>query len=130
GGAYVPLDPDYPAERLAFMMADSRLRVLVADAGGAAQLPAPLVAAAEVVLLDGAKPAMGPDLAPPLATDGGSLAYVIYTSGSTGRPKGVGVPHRAVARLVRDTGYAAFGREEVFLQFAPISFDASTLEVW
>ncbi|WP_164003111.1 AMP-binding protein, partial [Pyxidicoccus caerfyrddinensis] len=56
--------------------------------------------------------------------------YVMFTSGSTGRPKGVGVPHRAVSRLVLGTDFAHFGPEEVWLQLAPISFDASTLEVW
>nr|WP_281404507.1 non-ribosomal peptide synthetase [Pyxidicoccus fallax] len=61
---------------------------------------------------------------------GGNLAYVMFTSGSTGRPKGVGVPHRAVSRLVLSADYARFGPEEVWLQLAPISFDASTLEVW
>src|SRR5581483_11356254 len=59
-----------------------------------------------------------------------SLAYVSYTSGSTGQPKGVCIPHRGVVRLVKNTDYARFGPEEVFLQFAPIAFDASTLEIW
>ena len=54
----------------------------------------------------------------------------MYTSGSTGEPKGVAVPHRAVVRLVRGTGYARFGPDEVFLQLAPYAFDASTLELW
>jgi aspartate racemase len=58
------------------------------------------------------------------------LAYVMYTSGSTGTPKGVAVPHRAVVRLVRDTDYASFSPDETFLQLAPISFDASTFEIW
>jgi aspartate racemase len=57
-------------------------------------------------------------------------AYVMYTSGSTGRPKGVMVPHRAIIRLVRDADYAAFGPDEVFLQQAPLAFDASTFEIW
>src|SRR6185436_5516200 len=57
-------------------------------------------------------------------------AYVMYTSGSTGRPKGVAVVHRAVVRLVCDTGYARFGPGEVWLQLAPPSFDAATLEIW
>jgi amino acid adenylation domain-containing protein len=65
----------------------------------------------------------------PTAT-AGDLAYVMYTSGSTGRPKGVCVPHRAVVRLVKSVRYARLGPEEVFLQFAPISFDASTFEIW
>ncbi|MGH9454409.1 MAG: amino acid adenylation domain-containing protein, partial [Terriglobia bacterium] len=59
-----------------------------------------------------------------------SLAYVMYTSGSTGRPKGVMVENRSIVRLVRNTNYCTFGADEVFLQFAPISFDASTLELW
>ncbi len=59
-----------------------------------------------------------------------NLAYVIYTSGSTGRPKGVTVPHRGVVRLVKDTNYINLSPQDVFLQLAPISFDASTLEIW
>jgi aspartate racemase len=54
----------------------------------------------------------------------------MYTSGSTGRPKGVAVPHRAVVRLVRGASFMELGPEERFLQLAPISFDASTLEIW
>ncbi len=59
-----------------------------------------------------------------------SLAYVLYTSGSTGTPNGVEVTHEAVVRLVRETGYLPFGSGDVFLQMAPLSFDASTLELW
>jgi amino acid adenylation domain-containing protein len=59
-----------------------------------------------------------------------SLAYVMYTSGSTGRPKGVMVNHRAVVRLVKNTRFVDLSEQEVFLQFSPISFDASTLEIW
>ena len=58
------------------------------------------------------------------------LAYVMYTSGSTGKPKGVAVRHRGVVRLVREASFARFGPEEVFLQFAPASFDLATLEIW
>lgn len=59
-----------------------------------------------------------------------SKAYVLFTSGSTGRPKGVVVPHRAVVRLVKDTNYIDIGVDDCILQFAPVSFDASTFEIW
>src|SRR6185436_10150244 len=59
-----------------------------------------------------------------------SLAYVMYTSGSTGKPKGVAITHKNIVRLVKNTNYADFSSDQVFLQFAPISFDASTFEIW
>ena len=71
-----------------------------------------------------------PTRPPAIAVDPLDLAYVVFTSGSTGVPKGVAVPHRAVVRLVRDTVYARFAADEVFLQFAPLAFDASTFEIW
>ncbi|MFF1606706.1 amino acid adenylation domain-containing protein [Amycolatopsis sp. NPDC058278] len=78
--------------------------------------------------LDAAPPATaGPlprDLSP------GTLAYVSYTSGSTGTPKGVCVPHRAVSRLVHEPDWLDARPGDVFLQAAPIAFDASTLEIW
>ena len=67
---------------------------------------------------------------PPNQTSADNLAYVMYTSGSTGKPKGTTIPHRGVVRLVKNTNYATFSEDEVFLQFAPVSFDASTLEIW
>ncbi|MCA1566192.1 MAG: amino acid adenylation domain-containing protein, partial [Acidobacteria bacterium] len=61
---------------------------------------------------------------------GEHLAYVLYTSGSTGEPKGVGVTHRSISRLVLNTNYVSLCGDEVLLQFAPVSFDAATFEVW
>src|SRR5207248_2146512 len=75
---------------------------------------------AEAMFLNEAAPAPTP----------GDLAYVMFTSGSTGRPKGVAVPHRAVVRLVKGANFCSLGPEEVILQFAPLAFDASTLEIW
>jgi len=61
---------------------------------------------------------------------GEALAYVMYTSGSTGTPKGVAASHRNVIRLVRGSRFAEMGPEQTWLQLAPVSFDASTLEIW
>ncbi len=129
GGAYVPLDPAYPRQRLAFMLEDTAARVVLTQESLAEGLPE---AGFERVRLDADWPQIeresGENLLGQVTPE--NLAYVIYTSGSTGTPKGVSIRHRSVVRLVRETDYATFGPEEVFLQFAPISFDASTFEVW
>jgi aspartate racemase len=130
GGAYLPLDPGYPAERLAFMLSDTRAPVLLTQQRLEERLPD---YSGRVICLDADWPAMDPGqgeanlVRVPSAE---SLAYVMYTSGSTGRPKGVGVTHRNVVRLVKEANYASLTAEEAVLQFAPISFDASTLEIW
>ena len=129
GGAYVPLDPTYPRERLAFMVEDSRLPVVLAQRSVLELLPA---GDAAVVLLDEAWSEVARESEAPLhvTVPAESLAYVMYTSGSTGRPKGVCVPQRAVARLVLGSRFARWGADEVFLQLAPICFDAATFELW
>ncbi|HVG07687.1 MAG TPA: amino acid adenylation domain-containing protein, partial [Thermoanaerobaculia bacterium] len=128
GGAYVPLDPSHPRERMAFILAQTGSPIILTWERLRGDLPEP----ARVLCLDGDDRAKIGDIAEPPAptVSPGNLAYVLYTSGSTGEPKGVGVPHRAVVRLVRDTGYASFSPDEVFLQLAPVPFDASTLEIW
>ena len=129
GGAYLPLDAAYPPERLSFMLEDGKVRVLLTQEHLQATLPA---AAVETILLDSHwnDIARGSADCPESNVTPENLAYLMYTSGSTGKPKGVAVPHRAVVRLVQQTNYARFGPEEVFLQFAPLSFDASTFEIW
>ncbi len=129
GGAYLPLDPDYPAERLAFMLADAGAAVLVTQAALPARLPAH---AAATVRLDADWPAIArhPEHAPDLTLDPANPAYVIYTSGSTGAPKGVVVTHHNVVRLVTGTNYVELSADDVVLQMAPLSFDASTFEIW
>ncbi|MCE9671193.1 amino acid adenylation domain-containing protein [Myxococcus stipitatus] len=129
GAAYVPLDVAAPCERLAYLLEDTATTLVLAHEGSDAQLPA---SGPPVILLDQEAEAIRrtPEVAPQVAVSGLHLAYVMYTSGSTGRPKGVCVPHRAVSRLVMGTRFARFGPDEVFLQLAPLSFDASTFELW
>ncbi|HTO75944.1 MAG TPA: amino acid adenylation domain-containing protein, partial [Thermoanaerobaculia bacterium] len=128
GAAYLPLDPGYPRERLRFMVDDAGANLVLTQHRLAHSLPQSL----QLLRLDADWPDIAPNkpVNPPSTSSPDNLAYVIYTSGSTGSPKGVAIRHRSVVRLVRETNYAALGREEVFLQFAPVSFDASTFELW
>ncbi|PTX92718.1 non-ribosomal peptide synthetase [Opitutus sp. ER46] len=134
GGAYVSLDPSYPAERLAYMLRDTAAPVLVvANEAVCERLPLETGQPGPVVLnLTAERAAIANEgTSPlPLAVTAESLAYVSYTSGSTGRPKGVAVAQRGVVRLVKQADFARMGPDEVWLQFAPIAFDASTLEIW
>ena len=130
GAAYVPLDPGYPAARLALMLEDSGVRVLLTQPALQDRLPAH---AAVSVLLDAARARIAEESAeaPAVESDGDRLAYVIYTSGSTGTPKGVAVPHRALANhmgwMQRAFPLAADDR---VLQKTPAGFDASVWEFW
>ena len=128
GGAYCPLDPEYPPDRLAFMCQDAAPAVILTTTALGARLPATAV----LLRLDAEAAALAQEATanPPCPATGDSLAYVMYTSGSTGMPKGTAIPQRGVVRLVQGTDYVHFGPDEVFLQFAPISFDASTFEIW
>ncbi len=103
GAGYVPLDPAYPAERLAFIVEDTRMTVLVTERALVAQRPAGEMNL--IVIDDGAQvsPPAVPSKAGRTSTVGSnpdSLAYVIYTSGSTGKPKGVQITQRCVVALV------------------------------
>ncbi len=131
GGAYVPLDLSNPAARLRFLLDDSGARILLSSTPEAAAELAD--ESLQVVSLDADatgddEPAAGADGV--CAGHGEQLAYLMYTSGSTGRPKGVGVTHCNVRRLLAEADYADFGPDEVFLQLAPLAFDASTFEIW
>ena len=131
GGAFVPLDPGYPRERLAWLLEEARAQVVVAERDVLERLPA--TPARTLCVEPGWEEALAGapavDLERPRAL-ADNLAYVMFTSGTTGRPKGVAVPHRAVVRLVRHSNFARLDAGEVMLLLAPVSFDASTLEIW
>ncbi|CAM2990271.1 non-ribosomal peptide synthase domain TIGR01720/amino acid adenylation domain-containing protein [Pseudomonas gessardii] len=127
GGAYVPLDPDYPAERLAYMLADSGVQLLLTQTHLLQQLPA--AEGVSVIAMDSLKLDSWPTQAPGLHLNADNLAYVIYTSGSTGQPKGVGNTHGALAeRLQWMQATYQLDASDVLLQKAPISFDVSVWE--
>ncbi|MFG2166223.1 amino acid adenylation domain-containing protein [Micromonospora chersina] len=124
GAAYVPLDPAYPPARVAFMAADSGLRLVLTRADLAGRFPDTAVA---VDRLDPVEDATDP--AAPSAPE--DLAYVIYTSGSTGRPKGVAIEHRSASVLmhwVRQT----FDDAELggLLAATSVCFDLSVFEIF
>jgi amino acid adenylation domain-containing protein len=128
GAAYVPLDPRYPAERLAFVLADAEPVVLVTEKSLAPLLPVP--AGTTVFCVDaqpagagGAIPSSTPGLAEP--------AYVIYTSGSTGRPKGVEIPHRGLSNFLASMADApGLTSRDCLLSVTTISFDIAGLEIF
>ena len=127
GGAYVPLDPDYPADRLAYMLQDSGVHLLLTQTALLELLPAPEGVC--VIAMDSLHLDSWPTQAPGLHLHGDNLAYVIYTSGSTGQPKGVGNTHAALAeRLQWMQATYQLNHTDVLMQKAPISFDVSVWE--
>jgi amino acid adenylation domain-containing protein len=129
GGAYLPLDIGYPQERLAFMLHDADVSHVLCQEELLPSLPR---TKAQVLGLDTVWEVAGGESQANLSSRVGceNLAYVMYTSGSTGRPKGVTIVHRAIVRLVRETNYVRFAPNDVILHAAPVSFDASTFEIW
>ena len=130
GGAYVPLDPAYPKERLALILRDAQVSVLLTQQSLLAVLPA---LQSQVVCLDTDKSAITQESQENLVnqTQPENLVYIIYTSGSTGTPKGVTIQHRSLASYAEiaclEYGLQASDR---VLQFASISFDAATEEIF
>ncbi len=129
GGAYVPLDPAYPEQRLDYMMEDAGVEPVITEEG---LQEAVRGYGGKVVMIDRDWELICEQSVdnPAPVTEGDNLAYLIYTSGSTGKPKGVSVVHKGVVRLVNHTNYVELSESEVILQLAPISFDASTFEIW
>ena len=129
GGAYVPLDPGYPRERLAFMLEDAKVAVLLTQARLRAAVPA---GTTPCVCLDADAGALArePDHAPASDVTAEHLAYVIYTSGSTGRPKGIALRHTGVVNNLVDLNRSfAIGPADRVLAISSPSFDMCVYEV-
>ncbi|MBL8261139.1 MAG: amino acid adenylation domain-containing protein [Xanthomonadaceae bacterium] len=141
GGGYVPLDLSYPADRLAYVLADARPALVLADAAAVPLLAESLSAVApdarpRIVDIDGddglwsTMPGSNPDPVN-IGLRPDHLAYVIYTSGSTGQPKGVMVEHRQIDRLFTSTAsWSGFNADDVVALFHSFAFDFSVWEIW
>ena len=133
GGAYVPLDPLYPKDRLAFMLEDSEIKVVVTQERVVSSLPPH---PAQVVYLDFLDQAADAETLPapsnPVSkTTAHNAAYVIYTSGSTGKPKGVLITHYNVTRLLQAThSWFQFDQNDIWTLFHSYAFDFSVWEIW
>ncbi|MEA2695316.1 MAG: hypothetical protein QOJ16_4703, partial [Acidobacteriota bacterium] len=133
GGAYVPLDPEYPHERVAYMLEESRLPILVTQEKLLPKLPAVSGSAVRILALDRDREAIAAeeDRAPESGVGPRDLAYIIYTSGSTGRPKGVLLAHRGVVNFLAAMRRApGLGPEDVLLSVTTLSFDIAALEIF
>jgi amino acid adenylation domain-containing protein/non-ribosomal peptide synthase protein (TIGR01720 family) len=131
GGAYLPLDPGYPEDRLAYMLADSGVNLLLTQAPLPGRLPVPAGVETLLIELDSEPTHTLRDANPPLRCTAHNLAYVIYTSGSTGKPKGVMVSHGALSNFLtsmsRKPGLSATDR---MLSLTTFSFDIFGLEIY
>jgi amino acid adenylation domain-containing protein len=130
GAAYVPLDPAYPPDRIAFMLENAEVPLLLTQARLRESLPA---TRHRTILIDSDWPeiAQQTEESPGLKLTPENRAYVIYTSGSTGKPKGVEIPHRSVVNfltaMAKRPGIAASDR---LLAVTTLSFDIAGLEIY
>lgn len=130
GAAYVPMDPSYPPERLAFMLADAQVKLLVTQEHLVTHFSR---LNTTVICLDRDREAIEREPAdnPAASALPENPAYVIYTSGSTGTPKGVVVTHRNVLRLFGETRHwFGFSPQDVWTLFHSFAFDFSVWEIW
>ncbi|MCH5584991.1 amino acid adenylation domain-containing protein, partial [Shimazuella sp. AN120528] len=127
GAVYVPFDVQYPKERFAYLLSDAKLSLALTSAkfqDRFQDVPFSMVIWEQMDLRE-----VSTSNYDSLATID-SLVYVMYTSGSTGQPKGVEITARGIVRLVQKPNYMEITPDDVFLQLAPVAFDAATLEIW
>ncbi|QUY44989.1 non-ribosomal peptide synthetase [Acaryochloris marina] len=130
GGAYVPLDPGNPPHRLALILEDSQLSLLISETSLETHIPD---CAASVIYLDQNKSQIESEPTAPVqnTANTANMAYVLYTSGSTGKPKGVMIAHCNVVNLLQAMGQELYySSSDICLAVTPISFDISVLEIF
>jgi amino acid adenylation domain-containing protein len=135
GATFVPLDVSYPKARLQFIMDDTNVQVVISSRFTSERLALDESATSFVIdsteWIDSlAQQQSGVTLEKKQDVKFDDPAYIMHTSGSTGNPKGVVISHRAILRLVVNSNYFTVGEGDKFLQYAPVSFDASTFEIW
>ena len=128
GATYVPIDSELPQEQISRIVELADIKLIVTDASLTKALPDDVILVTITDILNSTGNENNISISSNV--DVGSAAYVMFTSGSSGAPKGVVIPHAGIVRLV--TGQASIQPTErdVILQYAPMSFDASTFEIW
>lgn len=125
GGVYVPINLHDPQKRIEFILDDAGVQVLLTTRQLASK-----VSEKNLTLVYADEPGTGAAENLKVTVSPDNLAYLLYTSGSTGTPKGACISHRNILGFIKSFDYAAHNSDEVFLQLAPVSFDASTFEIW
>ncbi|WP_417873913.1 amino acid adenylation domain-containing protein, partial [Xanthomarina gelatinilytica] len=113
GGAYVPIDINYPQERIEYIESDTNCKLTINE---------------EIISNFLVSDKVSKKICREISSS--NLAYVMYTSGSTGKPKGVMIPHKSIMRLVKESNYYCFTKNDVLLSTGAFSFDATTFEYW
>ena len=128
GGCCVPIDPSYPADRFALLLDECGAMTALATPECTNVFPSSWKGRLHTIEAFGNSTA--PVELPQIPLTAAHPAHLLFTSGSTGRPKGVLLPHRGTVRLVRNNDFITITPDDVFLQAAPVSFDASLLEIY
>lgn len=125
GSIYLPLDINYPEERISYILKDSKAKCIITEQKYLNTLNSNI----KTITIDEEIESYSDDFnAINISSD--SIAYIMYTSGSTGTPKGVTIPQKGIIRLVKNTNYIKFNKNDRILQTGSIVFDASTFEIW
>jgi len=130
GGSYLPIDAAYPADRIGYMLEDSKCNIAISSESCFSQLP--IAKNRNIIVLEKEWAKISNESTGKVYSSAHprSLAYIMYTSGSTGKPKGVMIEHENVVSLVNNPGYISLTSGDVLLSTGSPSFDATTFEYW